>query len=425
MRLSQNYLPTLKEKPAHAKIISHQYSLRAGLVKQIASGIYTWLPLGLRVLRNIEDIIRDEMNKSGAIEALMPCVQPASLWRESGRYDGYGKEMLRIRDRYEEDMLFGPTHEEVATSLVRDVVKSYKDLPLYLYQIQWKFRDEVRPRYGVMRGREFLMKDAYSFDVDYESALNSYNLMYKTYIKIFKRMGLIPIAVRADTGVIGGNLSHEFHILASTGESTLYYDSKFSELLESEDVENLKSIYAVVDDMHNPKTCPISQEQLNVSKGIEIGHIFYFGDKYSKPMNAKVTMQDKRNVNIHMGSYGIGVSRLVAAIIEAFHDDKGITWPEAVAPFKIGLINLQTKTAEYIEIANKIYGALKSDKVLYDDTEESVGVKFAKMDLIGLPWQIIIGKRAVSKNIAEIKNRATGKVEEMQIEEAINYFNTK
>ncbi|NUY39756.1 proline--tRNA ligase [Wolbachia endosymbiont of Litomosoides brasiliensis] len=425
MRLSQCYLSTLKEKPAHAKIISHQYSLRAGLIKQIASGIYTWLPLGLRVLRNIEDIIRDEMNKSGAIEVLMPCVQPAGLWRESGRYDNYGKEMLCIRDRHGEDMLFGPTHEEVATSLVRDMVKSYKNLPLYLYQIQWKFRDEVRPRYGVMRGREFLMKDAYSFDVDCESALNSYNLMYKTYIRIFKRMGLIPIAVRADTGPIGGNLSHEFHILASTGESILYYDNKFSELLESEDVESLKSIYAVADDMHDLKTCPIPQEQLNVSKGIEIGHIFYFGDKYSKPMNAKVAMRDRRNVNIHMGSYGIGVSRLVAAIIEAFHDDKGITWPEAVAPFRIGLINLQIKTAKCIEIANKIYGAFKSDKVLYDNTEESIGVKFARMDLIGLPWQIIVGKKAVSENIVEIKNRATGRMEEMQIEEAINLFNTK
>lgn len=422
MRLSKYYLPTLKEKPAHAKIISHQYSLRAGLVKQVASGIYSWLPLGLLVLKNIEDIIRDEMNKSGTIEALMPCVQPANLWRESGRYDDYGKEMLRIRDRHEEDMLFGPTHEEVATDLIRDVVKSYKDLPLCLYHIQWKFRDEVRPRYGVMRGREFLMKDAYSFDVDYEGALNSYNLMYKTYIKIFKRMGFTPIGVRADTGPIGGNLSHEFHILANTGESTLYYDNKFSELLESEDIESLKSIYAVADDMHDPETCPISQEQLNVSKGIEIGHIFYFGDKYSKPMKASVTSQDRKNVNIHMGSYGIGVSRLVGAIIEAFHDDKGIIWPESVAPFRIGLINLQPKVTE---AADKIYKALKSDEVLYDDTEGSVGVKFSRMDLIGLPWQIIVGKKAIDEKIVEVKNRATGEVKEMQIEEAINHFSTK
>ncbi|WP_410542917.1 proline--tRNA ligase [Wolbachia endosymbiont of Tetranychus urticae] len=419
MRLSQYYLPTLKETPAGAEIISHQYLLRAGLIKQTASGIYSWLPLGLLVLKNIKNIIRDEI---GAIEVLMPCVQPASLWRESGRYDDYGKEMLRIKDRHESDMLFGPTHEEVVTDLIRNTVKSYKDLPLYLYQIQWKFRDEVRPRYGVMRGREFLMKDAYSFDVDYEGALNSYNLMYKTYIKIFKRMGLTPIGVRADTGPIGGNLSHEFHILANTGESTLYYDNKLFELLESEDIESLKSIYAVADDMHDPKICPIPQEQLNVSKGIEIGHIFYFGDKYSKPMKASVTSQDGKNVNMHMGSYGIGVSRLVGAIIEAFHDDKGIIWPEAVAPFKVGLINLQTKVTE---AADKIYKALKSDEVLYDDTDESVGVKFARMDLIGLPWQIIIGKKAVTSNIVEVKNRATGEVEEIQVEEAINRFSAK
>jgi prolyl-tRNA synthetase len=425
MRLSKYYLPTLKEIPAGAEIISHQYLLRAGLIKQTASGIYSWLSLGLRVLRNIEDIIRDEMNKAGAIEILMPCVQPASLWRESGRYDDYGKEMLRIKDRHESDMLFGPTHEEVATDLIRGTVKSYKDLPLCLYQIQWKFRDEVRPRYGAMRGREFLMKDAYSFDIDYENALNSYNLMYKTYIKIFKRMGLTPIGVRADTGPIGGNLSHEFHILASTGESTLYYDNKFSELLESEDIESLKSIYAAADDMHDLKTCPIPQEQLSISKGIEIGHIFYFGDKYSKPMNAKVTSHDGKNVNIHMGSYGIGVSRLVGAIIEAFHDDKGIIWPEAIAPFRIDLINLQTKTSECVEIADKIYKALKSDEVLYDDTEGSVGVKFARMDLIGLPWQIIVGKKAASENIVEIKNRAAGEIEEMQIEEAINRFSAE
>ncbi|MCM1001563.1 MAG: proline--tRNA ligase [Wolbachia endosymbiont of Melophagus ovinus] len=425
MRLSKYYLPTLKEIPAGAEIASHQYMLRAGLIKQTASGIYSWLSLGLRVLRNIEDIIIDEMNKAGAIEVLMPCVQPASLWRESGRYDDYGKEMLRIKDRHESDMLFGPTHEEVATDLIRGTVKSYKDLPLCLYQIQWKFRDEIRPRYGVMRGREFLMKDAYSFDMDYESALSSYNLMYKTYIKIFKRMGLTPIGVKADTGPIGGNLSHEFHILASTGESTLYYDNKFSELLESEDIESLKSIYAVADDMHDLKTCPIPQEQLSISKGIEIGHIFYFGDKYSKPMNAKVASHDGKNVNIHMGSYGIGVSRLVGAIIEAFHDDKGIIWPEAVAPFRIGLINLQTKTSECVEITDKIYKALKSDEVLYDDTEGSVGVKFARMDLIGLPWQIIVGKKAVSENIVEIKNRTTGEIEEMQIEKAINRFSAE
>jgi prolyl-tRNA synthetase len=374
------------------------------------------------VLKNIENIIRDEMEKSGAIEVLMPCVQPASLWQESGRYDDYGEEMLRISDRNQRSMLFGPTHEEVATDLIRNVVKSYKSLPLYLYQIQWKFRDEIRPRFGVMRGREFLMKDAYSFDVSYESARDSYNLMYKTYIKIFKRMGVIPIGVRAETGPIGGNLSHEFHILANTGESTLYYDSKFMELLENEDIESLKSIYAVADDMHNPESCPIPKEQLKISKGIEIGHIFYFGDKYSKPMKANITFKDGTNINIHMGSYGIGVSRLVGAIIEVFHDNKGIIWPEAISPFRIGLINLQIREEKCQKIANAIYEALKGDEVLYDDSEESAGVKLSKMDLIGLPWQIIIGKKTVSENLVEVKNRATGEIRDMQVEEVINYF---
>ncbi|WCR53209.1 MAG: Proline--tRNA ligase [Wolbachia endosymbiont of Ctenocephalides orientis wCori] len=422
MRLSKYYLPTLRETTAGAEIISHRYSLRAGLIKQTASGIYSWLPLGLRVLKKIEDIIRDEMDKSGAMEILMPCIQPASLWQESGRYDDYGKEMLRINDRHKNDMLFGPTHEEVATDLIRNAVKSYKGLPLCLYQIQWKFRDEVRPRYGVMRGREFLMKDAYSFDLDARSAEDSYNLMYKAYTKIFKRMGLTPIGVKADTGPIGGDLSHEFHILANTGESTLYYDNKFAELLKNDEIENLKSIYAVADDMHNPQTCPIPQEQLESSKGIEIGHIFYFGDKYSKPMKASVTTNDGKNISIHMGSYGIGVSRLVGAIIEAFHDVKGIIWPEAVSPFKIGLINLKTKTSECIDAADKIYKALGNNEVLYDNLEESVGVKFARMDLIGLPWQIIVGEKAISNNLVEVKNRATGEVKEMQIEEAINRF---
>lgn len=422
MRLSKYYLPTLKETPTDAEIISNQYSIRAGLVKQTASGIYTWLPLGLRVLKNIESIIRDEMEKSGVIEVLMPCIQPARLWQESGRYDDYGEEMLRIIDRNQRSMLFGPTHEEVATDLIRNVVKSYKSLPLYLYQIQWKFRDEIRPRFGVMRGREFLMKDAYSFDVSYESARDSYNLMYKTYIKIFKRIGLTPIGVRAKTGQIGGNLSHEFHILANTGESTLYYDSKFMELLENEDIESLKSIYAVADDMHNPESCPIPKEQLKISKGIEIGHIFYFGDKYSKPMKANITFKDGKNINIHMGSYGIGVSRLVGAIIEAFHDNKGIIWPEAISPFKIGLINLQTREEKCQKIANKIYEALEGDEVLYDDSEESAGVKLSKMDLIGLQWQIIIGKKTVSESLVEVKNRATGEIRDMQVEEVINYF---
>ena len=423
MRLSQYYLPTLKETPAQAQIISHQYSLRAGLIKQTSSGIYTWLPLGLRVLKNIENIIREEMNKSGAIEVLMPCIQPANLWKESGRYDHYGKEMLRIRDRHEDEMLFGPTHEEVATDLIRNIVKSYKSLPLCLYQIQWKFRDEIRPRFGVMRGREFLMKDAYSFDIDYESAINSYNSMYQSYIKIFKRMGLTPIGVRAETGPIGGNLSHEFHILANTGESTLYYDERFIEYLNNEDIENLKCVYAVADDMHNITDCPIPKEQVKISKGIEIGHIFYFGDKYSKPMKANILSKDNINVDIHMGSYGIGVSRLIGAIIEAFHDEKGIIWPEEVAPFKIGLINLQLKDCQ--KVAEHIYENLEDHQILYDDSNESVGVKLSRMDLIGLPWQIILGKKTVNNSLIEVKNRSTGIVTHMTIEETLNFFKKK
>ncbi|WP_333023883.1 proline--tRNA ligase [Wolbachia endosymbiont of Pentidionis agamae] len=422
MRLSQYYLPLLKENPSDAKIISHQYSLRAGLIKQTSSGIYTWLPLGLRVLRKIENIIKDEMDKSGAIEILMPCIQPADLWRESGRYEDYGKEMLRIKDRHQYDMLFGPTHEEVATDLIRNVIKSYKSLPLCLYQSQWKFRDEIRPRYGVMRAREFLMKDAYSFDIDQNSAIDSYNLMYKTYIKIFKRIALTPIGVRADTGPIGGNLSHEFHIFADTGESTLYYDNQFTEFLENEDIENLKNIYAVADDMHDPESCPILEEQIKVSKGIEIGHIFYFGNKYSNPMKAAVVTKDGKNTDIHMGSYGIGISRLVGAIIEAFHDDKGIIWPEIVAPFKIGLLNLQKKEEKCVNTANKIYKALSGSEILYDDSEESVGIKFARMDLIGLPWQVIVGKKTINEDLIEVKNRATGELKNMKIEEVINYF---
>ncbi|MDN5247605.1 MAG: proline--tRNA ligase [Wolbachia endosymbiont of Tyrophagus putrescentiae] len=425
MRLSEYYLPTLKETPANTDIISHKYSLRAGLIKQTASGIYTWLPLGLRVLKNIESIIRDGMEKAGAVELLMPCIQPASLWQESGRYDDYGEEMLRISDRHQRSMLFGPTHEEVVTDVIRGVVKSYKNLPLCLYQIQWKFRDEIRPRFGVMRGREFLMKDAYSFDVDYEGAIESYNLMYKTYIKIFKRMGLTPIGVRAETGPIGGNLSHEFHILANTGESTLYYDSKFAELLESEDIESLKGMYAVADDMHKADFCPIPQEQLKTSKGIEIGHIFYFGDKYSKPMKANISLKNGTNVNMHMGSYGIGVSRLIGAVIEAFHDEKGIIWPEAIAPFKLGLINLHAKEKESVEIADKLCKLLGSKQILYDDSDESPGVKLSRMDLIGLPWQVIVGKKTVSENLVEVKNRATGEIKNMSIESMINHFDTK
>ncbi|WP_339046504.1 proline--tRNA ligase [Candidatus Mesenet endosymbiont of Agriotes lineatus] len=421
MRLSQYHLPTLKENPSDAEITSHKYSLRAGLVKQIASGIYTWLPLGLKVLDKIKSIIKEEMNKSGALEVLMPCIQPASFWQESGRYDSYGGEMLHIKDRNERSMLFGPTHEEVVTDAIRGVIRSYKNLPLLLYQMQWKFRDEVRPRFGVMRSREFLMKDAYSFDQNQEDAEKSYDLMYKTYIKIFKRMGLTLIAVKAETGPIGGNLSHEFHILSETGEDTIYYDSRFSQLLENEDVQELKNIYAVSEGMYDPKKCPISFENLSKSKGIEVGHIFYFGDKYSSPMNAKISLESGENVPIHMGSYGIGISRLVGAIIEAHHDENGIKWPEAVAPFKVGLINLQVGDNSCTETANYIYSNLPTDEVLYDETKDSAGVKFTRMDLIGLPWQIIIGKKFIGEGLIEVKKRA-GETKFMSVDAVIKHF---
>ncbi|GHM58515.1 MAG: proline--tRNA ligase [Candidatus Mesenet longicola] len=423
MRLSQYHLPALKENPSDAEIISHKYSLRVGLVKQVASGIYTWLPLGLKVLDKIKSIIKEEMNKSGALEVLMPCIQPASFWQESGRYDSYGDEMLHIKDRNERSMLFGPTHEEAVTDAIRGVIKSYKNLPLLLYQMQWKFRDEVRPRFGVMRSREFLMKDAYSFDKNQEDAEKSYDLMYKTYIKIFRRMGLTPIAVKAETGPIGGNLSHEFHILSETGEDTIYYDSRFSQLLESEDMQELRNIYAVSEGMYDPTKCPISFENLSKSKGIEVGHIFYFGDKYSSPMNAKISLESGQNVPIHMGSYGIGISRLVGAIIEAYHDDNGIKWPEAVAPFKIGLINLQIKDNSCTEAANYIYNNLPIDEVLYDETEDSAGVKFTRMDLIGLPWQIIIGKKFINDGLIEVKKRA-GEVKFMSVDAVIEHFSS-
>lgn len=421
MRLSQYHLPALKESPRDVKITSHKYSLRAGLVKQVASGIYTWLPLGLKVLDKIKSIVKEEMNKSGALEVLMPCVQPASFWQESGRYDGYGDEMLRIKDRHGSSMLFGPTHEEVATDMVRELIKSYKNLPLLLYQMQWKFRDEIRPRFGIMRSREFLMKDAYSFDRSQEDAKKSYDLMYKTYIKIFKRMGLMPIAVKAETGPIGGNLSHEFHILSETGEDTICYDSRFFQLLESEDLQELKNIYAVSEGMHDPKKCSIPLKNLSKSKGIEVGHIFYFGDKYSSPMNARISLESGESVPIQMGSYGIGISRLVGAIIEAHHDENGIKWPEAVAPFKIGLINLQVKDNSCTQTAYYIYNNLLADEVLYDETEDSAGIKFARMDLIGLPWQIVIGKKFIGEGLIEVKKRA-GEVKFMSVDAVIEHF---
>ncbi len=424
MRLSHYFIPVIKENPAEASIVSHRFMLRSGMIRQLSAGIYNWLPLGLEVLNNVASIVRQEMNKAGAVEILMPTIQPAKLWQESGRYDAYGKEMLRIIDRHDNEMLYGPTNEEIVTDIFRQNVKSYKNMPLNLYQLQWKFRDEIRPRFGLMRGREFYMKDAYSFDLSYEDAKKSYDNMYSTYLRIFKRMGLIAIPLRADSGAIGGDLSHEFQILAKTGESALYYDVEFEEMISKGNVsiQELQNLYAAVDEKHDPDNCPVKSDRLKSQRGIEVGHIFYFGQKYTSSMNVHIDDGKGGKICPHMGSYGIGVSRLVAAIIESSHDDLGIIWPEEVAPFKVGLINLKTNDAEVTKVCDELYNRLISSsyKVLYDDTNESAGKKFANMDLIGLPWQISIGPRGIKDGVAELKNRKTGEKHELSFESALN-----
>ena len=420
MKYSEFFIPTLKEVPSDAEIISHKLMIKAGMIKQSSAGIYSWLPLGLKVLKNIESIVREEQNNAGANEMLMPTIQSADLWIKSGRYDDYGKEMLRINDRSGREMLYGPTNEELITDIFQTYVTSYKELPKNLYHIQWKFRDELRPRFGVMRGREFLMKDNYSFDLNEDAAKISYNKMFKAYIKTFLRMGLTPISLRADTGPIGGNLSHEFQILANTGESTLYYDQELESLdPESLDPDKLQSYYAAVDDQHDPKKCPIAKEDLKISKGIEVGHIFYFGTKYSEKLNAYVQDHNGKQVNVHMGSYGIGVSRLVGALIEANHDDKGIKWPKSVAPFKLSIVNLMsddqncnTKSLEYYS-----YFMKENIDTLYDDRNCSIGKKLSDNDLIGTPIQIIIGKRDLAAGVIEIKDRILDKTEKIQIDD--------
>tara|TARA_B100000579_G_scaffold433786_1_gene453236 strand:- start:1619 stop:2917 length:1299 start_codon:yes stop_codon:yes gene_type:complete len=425
MKFSEYFSPTLKDEPADAEIVSHKLMIRSGMIKQASAGIYTWLPLGLRVLKNIENIVREEQNKAGAIEMLMPTIQSADLWIKSGRYEDYGKEMLRIQDRSGREMLYGPTNEELITDIFQTYVSSYKDLPKNLYHIQWKFRDELRPRFGVMRGREFLMKDNYSFDLSIEDAKKSYNNMFKAYIKTFLRLGLTPISLRADTGPIGGDLSHEFQILAKTGESTLYYDKEL-ETLDPKNIEpeKLQSYYAAVDDLHDEKKCPLEKNQLKISKGIEVGHIFYFGTKYSEKLNAFVQHKTGENKPVHMGSYGIGVSRLVGAIIEAFHDDKGITWPLNVSPFQVSLINLMNNDKECIEISNKIYNNLEKNKieVLFDDRDCSMGKKFSDNDLIGNPFQIIIGKRDIKENMVELKERRSYQSKKLEINNVVDYL---
>ena len=434
MRMSQYFLPTMKETPSEAQIVSHRLMLRAGLVRQTSAGIYAWLPLGLRVLRNIERVVREEQDAAGAQEVLMPTIQSADLWRESGRYDAYGPEMLRIKDRHDREMLFGPTNEEMITVLFRDGVKSYRDLPKNLYHIQWKFRDEVRPRFGVMRGREFLMKDNYSFDIDKAGAIHSYNRMFVAYLRTFARMGLKAIPMRADTGPIGGDLSHEFIILAETGESAVFCHKGLvdKDILSrtidySTDLQGIvnewTSLYAATDEMHDAKAFEsLPEGERLAARGIEVGHIFYFGTKYSKPLGALVAKADGEQVPVQMGSYGIGVSRLVGAVIEASHDEAGIIWPDSVAPFHVGLVNLKNNDAATNAKCEEIYAKLAAAgvEVLYDDRDERAGAKFAEMDLIGLPWQLIVGPRGVAAGKVELKRRATGERQELALEPALD-----
>jgi len=426
MRLSKYFLPTLKENPIDATVVSHQLMVRAGMIRQTASGIYSWLPLGLKVLRKVEKIIKEEMDKSGALEVLMPTIQPAELWIESGRYEAYGKEMLRIKDRHDRDILYGPTHEEVVTDLFRKNITSYKDLPKNLYQIHWKFRDEIRPRFGLMRGREFLMKDSYSFDLTEEDARKTYDLMYETYFKIFRKMGLKPIALRADTGAIGGDLSHEFHILADVGESAIFYDKKFDELSANQeiDIAQTQKIYAMADDLHIPEKCPIPADQLVSRRGIEVGQVFNFGLKYSKAMEASVMGAGGEKIYPNMGSYGIGVSRVVAAAIEANHDENGIIWPAQISPFDVILINIRVGDEACDKACEELYSRLqnKGIEVLYDDTKNSLGQKFSVADLIGVPTQIIVGPKSLASGKVEIKNRKTGEKSEVIFDEVIQRF---
>jgi prolyl-tRNA synthetase len=433
MRLSRYFLPVSKESPADAQIVSHKLMLRAGLIRQTAAGIYAWLPLGHRVLRKIEQIVREEQDRAGAVELLMPTLQSADLWRQSGRYDAYGPEMLRITDRHEREMLYGPTNEEMITAIFRDSARSYRDLPRTLYHIQWKFRDEVRPRFGVMRGREFLMKDAYSFDLDEAGARHSYNRMFVAYLRTFARMGLRAIPMQADTGPIGGDLSHEFIVLAPTGESEVFYHRNWEEpaVVEDIDFDDVGALQAVVsgftrDYAATDEKRDIAREgelgtELRQSRGVEVGHIFYFGTKYSASMGMKVQGPDGTEVVPQMGSYGIGVSRLMGAIIEASHDDAGIIWPEAVAPYKAGLINMRVDDARCAIAADDLYDRLNAAGVetLYDDRDERGGAKFATMDLIGLPWQIVIGPKGLERGVVELKHRASGAKEELSAESAL------
>ena len=434
MRRSKLFLPTLKENPSEASITSHRLMLRAGMIRQASSGIYTWLPLGYKVLKNIENIIRIEQNLISQ-ELLMPTIQDSAIWKKSGRFDDYGKEMLKFKDRHEHELIYGPTNEELITDIFSKNIMSYKSLPLCMYHIQWKFRDEIRPRFGVMRGREFLMKDAYSFDKNKEDAIKCYNRMFLSYLRIFNKMQLKAIPVAADTGPIGGDLSHEFIILAETGESDVFIDKNIlnedipdikyddsEEILKL--VNKLTSYYTAADDKHNENEYykKVNEDDRLQTRGIEVGHLFYFGTKYSKPLDACIANIDGNNTPVEMGSYGIGVSRLVGVIIDAHHDEKGICWPESVAPYIVGIINLRVNDSACIELSDKIYNFLinKNIEILYDDRDEGAGIKLAEMDLIGIPWQIRIGPRGINNGFFELLNRKSGKIIEIPINETDN-----
>ena len=435
MRLSRYFLPVLKETPSEAQIASHRLMLRAGMIKQQSAGIYSWLPLGFKVLSRIEQIVNEEQQRAGHIPLLMPTLQSADLWRESGRYDAYGDELLRVTDRHKRDMLYGPTNEEMITDIFRSHVNSYKDLPLTLYHIQWKFRDEIRPRFGVMRGREFLMKDGYNFDLTKEAALHAYNRHLVSYLRTYERMGLQAIPMRADSGPIGGDDTHEFLVLADTGESEVFYDSEITDLkfgdreIDYDSVEQCQAVleeftsrYARTDETHDEAVfAQIPEERRRTARGIEVGQIFYFGTKYSEPMGATVVGPDGARTPVHMGSHGIGVSRLVGAIIEANHDDKGIIWPEGVTPFHVGIVNLKQGDASVDSACEALYRELtaKGMEVLYDDRDERAGAKFATMDLIGLPWRITVGPRGLQNNKVELTSRRTGESQELSPADAV------
>ena len=435
MRLSRYFLPVLKENPAEAQIVSHRLMLRAGMIKQSSAGIYSWLPLGLKVLRNIERIVHEEQERAGHIPLLMPTLQSADLWRESGRYEDFGEEMLRISDRHGRDMLYGPTNEELITDIFRGHVGSYKDLPKTLYQIQWKFRDEVRPRFGVMRGREFLMKDGYNFDLSKEDALHAYNRHLVSYLRTYERMGLQALPMRADSGAMGGDNTHEFLVLAETGESEVFYDSAVTDLtfgdraIDYDSVADCQSIleeftsrYARTDETHDPALFnEVPEDRRRTARGIEVGQIFYFGTKYSEAMGATVVNDKGEKIAVHMGSHGIGVSRLLGAIIEASHDDTGIIWPQGVTPFHCGIVNLRQGDDATDGACDALYASLKALGLdpLYDDRDERAGGKFATMDLIGLPWRITVGPRGLKNGVVELTSRKTGESEELTPEEAV------